>query len=101
MIRLEEFKIGVEKTFSKEEKIQLEKIYDELTLKGEKVGKPLGYSFFREKKIKNKRIYFLVYEDIVLILLVAVSSKKNQQKTINKIKELLFDYKKFIYKKFI
>lgn len=63
-------------------------------------GKPLGYRFFREKKIKDKRIYYLIYEDFNIVLLVAISDKKAQQTTINKIKELLPAYyegvKKFL-----
>ena len=27
------------------------------------VGNPLGYKFFREKKIKELRVYYLIYED--------------------------------------
>ena len=37
---------------------------------GNILGKPLTYNFLREKKIGGKRIYFLVYEDICLILLI-------------------------------
>lgn len=51
------------------------------------VGKQLSYKFLREKRIKDKRIYYLVYEDIVLVLLIAVSKKKDQQMTINHIKK--------------
>ena len=38
--------------------------------------KPLGYRFFREKKIDGKRIYYLVYEELQAVLLVGVSDKK-------------------------
>ena len=27
------------------------------------VGKPLGYKFFREKRVKNYRFYYLIYEE--------------------------------------
>ena len=57
-------------------------------------GKPLGFNFIREKKIRERRIYFLVYEDLKLVMLVATSGKKNQQVTINHIKEYLQEYKK-------
>ncbi len=56
-------------------------------------GKPLNYKFLREKKNKEKRIYFLVYEDLNLVLLVATSGKKDQQDTIDHIKENLDDFK--------
>ena len=36
------------------------------------------------KRIRGKRIYFLTYEDIQTVLLVAISNKKKQQETINK-----------------
>lgn len=55
-------------------------------------GKPLNYPFLRETRIKEKRVYYLVYEDLKLVLLVAMSSKKDQQKTIDHIKEQLDEY---------
>ena len=58
------------------------------------VGAPLGYRFLREKRIKEKRIYFLVYEDIRLVLLIAVSGKKDQQATIDHIKGNLDEFRK-------
>lgn len=62
------------------------------------VGKNLSYRFLREKRIREKRIYYLVYEDIVLILLVAVSGKKDQQKTIDHIKNNFGEFKKYAEK---
>lgn len=47
---------------------------------------PLGYRFLREKRIREKRVYYLVYNDLNLVLLVAASGKKKQQATINHIK---------------
>jgi len=52
-------------------------------------GKPLGYKFFREKKVKNYRIYYLVYEEYVVVFVIAISTKKYQQDAINKIKRLI------------
>ena len=57
------------------------------------VGDPLGYPFLREKRIKEKRIYYLIYEDLYLVLLVAVSGKKDQQDTIDHIKEQLKEFR--------
>ncbi len=57
------------------------------------VGKPLGYKFFREKKVKNHRIYYLIYEEYVVVFVIALSDKKNQQEVINKIKHLIPLYK--------
>lgn len=64
------------------------------------VGKPLSFSFFREKKIKNYRIYYLIYEEILLVFVIALSTKKDQQDVINKIKYLLPYYKEEVKKKF-
>lgn len=55
-----------------------------------------GLSFFREKKFNGKRLYFLAYEDFLVILAVAISDKKAQQVTINKILLLLEEYKQFV-----
>lgn len=57
------------------------------------VGDPLGHRFLREKRIKEKRIYYLVYEDLELVLLVAASGKKKQQITINHIKDQLDEFR--------
>ncbi len=51
------------------------------------VGRPLGYNFLREKRLNGKRMYFLVYEDILSILLAGISDKKAQHSTIAGIKE--------------
>ena len=58
------------------------------------IGNTLGYPFLREKRIKEKRIYYLIYEDLNLVLLVAVSGKKNQKITISYIKNNLDEYRK-------
>src|SRR3989344_436848 len=56
-------------------------------------GNPLGTEWFRESRFENYRIYFLVYEDLGAIYIVAISEKKNQQKTINTIKLFLEFFK--------
>ena len=58
------------------------------------VGKQLRYPFLREKRIKEKRVYYLVYEDLNLVLLVAASGKKDQQDTINHIISQFNEYRK-------
>ena len=50
-------------------------------------GKVLSYDFLREIKIDKFRIYYMIYDDIVTILLIAVSNKKTQQQMIDKIKK--------------
>lgn len=63
------------------------------------VGKPLSYEFFREKKVKNYRVYYLIYEEYVVVFVVALSSKKEQQKVINTIKYLIPSYREEIKRK--
>lgn len=60
------------------------------------IGAQLKYPFLREKRIREKRIYYLIYEDLKLVLLVAVSGKKDQQATIDHIKEHLDEFKKVV-----
>lgn len=64
------------------------------------VGKPLGYKFFREKKVKNYRVYYLIYEEYVIVFVVALSDKKDQQRAIDTIKWLLPRYHEDIKKRF-
>lgn len=64
------------------------------------VGKPLGYKFFREKKVGNHRFYYLIYEEYLVVFLIALSDKKQQQKVIDTIKSLMPYYRKEIEKKF-
>ena len=66
--------------------------------KGSKTGQPLGYSFFKEKRIDGKRIYFLEYDDSDTVLLVTISDKKTQQDTIDRIKKDLDRYGDLIRK---
>jgi len=63
------------------------------------VGKPLGYEFFREKKALGYRIYYLIYEESVVVFLAAISNKKQQQKAIKTIKALIPFYREEIKRK--
>jgi hypothetical protein len=60
------------------------------------VGKPLKFDWFREKKFGNKRLYYLIYQNLNKVLLVAFGSKKEQQKIINHILENRDRYKRII-----
>lgn len=40
------------------------------------VGDPIKVPWFREKKYGKYRIYYLIYDDIKVVYLVAISSKK-------------------------
>jgi len=55
-------------------------------------GKPLGLVFFREKKLNGRRVYYLVYEEFIVVLMVGISNKKNQQAKIDYIKTRLPEY---------
>ncbi len=63
------------------------------------VGKPLGYKFFREKKVMNYRFYYLIYDKYVVVFIVALSDKEDRQKAIDTIKHLIPHYRNLIKKK--
>ncbi len=63
-------------------------------------GKPLGYEFFREKKIGKYRIYCLIYGQRLIVFVVAMSEKKDQQATIDKVRMLMPFYREEIEKRF-
>lgn len=60
------------------------------------VGDALRYRFFREKRIREKRLYFLIYDEFSAVLVVSISGKKIQQKTIDCIIKYLPEYKEYI-----
>ncbi len=92
VFRTERFDKELAKQFSKEEQRQVETFEKKQLVENPYVGDPLGYKFFREKKVGGKRVYFLVYDGIKAVLMVAVSDKKAQQETIDEIKGRLEDY---------
>lgn len=93
------FKVIGTKTYSEE----MEKLPKDYQAAAEKIvkklaenpflGDPLGYPFLRERRIREKRVYYLVYDDLKLVLVVAVGGKKNQQATIEHIKTQLDEYR--------
>lgn len=96
------FKVFRTPTFEKEfsklpkpEKAAIEK-FEKKLVENPYLGKPLGYVFFREKKLNGTRIYYLVYEDFVMVLMAAVSDKKTQRATIDAIKERLDQYYAYV-----
>ncbi len=56
----------------------------------------LRYKHLREKRFREKRIYFLVYDDLQTALIVAISSKKDQQATINHIVDYFNEYRLYL-----
>ncbi len=60
------------------------------------VGDQLQIRSLREKRLKEKRLYYLVFEDLNAVLIVAISDKKTQQKTINSILFRINEYRKYL-----
>lgn len=56
----------------------------------------LRYKNLREKRIKEKRVYFLVYDDLQSVLFIAISGKKDQQATINHIINYFDEYRLYL-----
>ncbi len=77
----------------KDEKEWVNKIVSKLKENPE-TGKPLRFPWFKEKKFKRKRLYFLVYDELNKILFVAFGNKKDQQKIIDSVTRNLDAYKK-------
>jgi mRNA-degrading endonuclease RelE of RelBE toxin-antitoxin system len=62
------------------------------------VGDQIKYRFFREKRLREKRIYYLVYDNLSAVLVVAISDKKAQQETIDEIIKYLPEFKEYLEK---
>jgi mRNA-degrading endonuclease RelE of RelBE toxin-antitoxin system len=62
------------------------------------VGDSIRYRFFREKRVKEKRIYYLIYDDLSTVLVVAFGGKKAQQETIDRIIEILPEFRIYLEK---
>ena len=67
---------------------RVDKIEDRLVYNPE-YGSPLGTKWFRESRFENYRVYYLIYDDLQAVYMVAISDKKDQQKTINTIRLFL------------
>ena len=78
---------------TKDEQERIQKIFLQLK-ENPYVGDQLQYRHLREKRIKEKRVYYLIYEDLNLVLLVATSGKKDQQATIDHIISQFAEYRK-------
>lgn len=76
--------------FSQDFKNRVDKIEDQLMI-NPYVGDPLGVKWFREKRIDKYRVYYIIYEDLQSVFIVAISEKKDQQQVINTIR-LLFEF---------
>ncbi|HSU72590.1 MAG TPA: hypothetical protein VLJ21_01960, partial [Candidatus Binatia bacterium] len=92
VFRTERFDKELLKQLSREEQRKVERLEQQQLTVNPYAGDPLGNRFFREKKLGVKRAYYLVYEDLRAVLLVAISDKKTQQETIDEIRTHLADY---------
>ena len=80
---------------TKNYQVRIQKIFLQLK-ENPYVGDQLQYKHLREKRIKEKRVYYLVYDDLQAVLVVAISVKKNQQATINHIIDNFDEYKEYL-----
>ncbi len=81
----------------KDKQERIDKLYIQLK-NNPYAGDQLRYKFFREKRLDEKRVYYLVYDDLEVVLMVAISGKKDQQKTIDYIINHLTEFKKYAEK---
>ena len=56
-------------------------------------GKPLNHDYLREKKWGPFRIYYLIVKDLLIVFLLELSDKKDQQRVIN---DLLYNLNEII-----
>ncbi len=80
----------------KDDQAEIDKLTKEELPNNPYQGRALGFKFLREKRIKGKRVYFLIYENYVLVLMVAIGDKKTQDEDINQIKKNREEYLKLI-----
>jgi len=79
----------------KREKIWIEKIKDQL-VNNLQVGKPLHFDWFREKKLGNQRLFYIINESTKKAVLISFGTKKEQQSIINHILANKERYFKFV-----
>ena len=92
VIKLKEFKDNIAKLKINEKRI--DNIITKLKI-NPYMGRHLTYNYLREKRIDGKRIYFLIYDFLKIVLLVAASDKKSQKKTVYMILDNIEMYKKY------
>ena len=95
VLKMQEFDSDFKK-LQKNEKERVDRFLLQLSEKGGLVGKPLGVKFFREKKFEGKRLYYLIYDEVLVVLAVAISDKKAQRATINRIMPKFSYYQQYV-----
>ena len=92
IFRTHRFDRELVKKFSPQEQREVEKFEKNQLVQSPYVGDQLRYPFFREKKVSGKWVYYLIYDDLQAVLMIAVGDKKTQQETIDEIKSKLKEY---------
>ena len=80
---------------NQEEQRRIEKMFRQLSA-NPYVGNMLRYRFLREKRLREKRIYYMVYDDLRAVLVVALGGKKTQQETIDEIVQYFPAYRRYL-----
>lgn len=75
----------------------IEKMFSQLK-ENPNTGDQLRFPFFREKRLREKRVYYLIYDDLSAVLMIAIGGKKAQQSTIDQIVKLLPELKEYMKK---
>jgi len=96
VFRSEAFQEEISK-YDKSFQDRIDKIEDKL-MSNPSYGNPLGTKWFRETRFGNYRVYYLIYDNLQAVYMVAISGKKEQQKTINTIKLFLDFFREEIEK---
>lgn len=68
--------------YSKEDYRRIKNLFGQLR-ENPYVGNQLQIKILREKRLGEKRIYYLVFDDLQAVLVIAFSDKKAQQKVID------------------
>jgi|SRR3989344_5897206 len=80
---------------NKKEQDRIRKIF--LQLRGNPyVGDQLQIKILREKRLEEKRVYYLIFDDLNSVLVVAIGNKKTQQKTIDHIIKYVGEYRIYL-----
>ena len=90
----ESFEKETEK-LSKFDKERIQKIFLQLK-ENPYVGGQIRFRFFREKRLDEKRIYYLIYEELNAILVITFGGKKEQEETIDEIVKFFPELKSYI-----
>lgn len=96
VFRSEAFQEEISK-YDKSFQDRIDKIEGKLT-SNPNYGNLLGTKWFRETRFGNYRVYYLIYDDLQAVYMVAISGKKDQQKTINTIRLFLEFFREEIEK---